>query len=95
MKKNQTSTHDVIPVYEGINSPEKPVLVKDFTDPIIELLKSKFDQRSLVGIEKYGTTLADNNEDDFLMHLLEEQMDSCAYLMKLIVDREKKKNEKQ
>jgi hypothetical protein len=70
-----------------MNSPEKPVNVETITDPVIEMLKQKFDERSQAGINKYGTTLADNNHDDFLMHLLEEQMDSCAYLMKLILDR--------
>jgi len=70
-----------------MNAPEKPVKVETITDPVIELLKQKFDERSQAGINKYGTTLADNNHDDFLMHLLEEQMDSCAYLMKLILDR--------
>jgi hypothetical protein len=70
-----------------MNAPEKPVNVQTITDPVIELLKQKFDERSQAGISKYGTTLADNNHDDFLMHLLEEQMDSCAYLMKLILDR--------
>jgi hypothetical protein len=70
-----------------MNAPEKPVNEETITDPVIEILKQKFDERSQAGINKYGTTLADNNHDDFLMHLLEEQMDSCAYLMKLILDR--------
>ena len=85
MKDNQTSTHDINPVY--INAPEKPIKIETIKDPVIEKLKQKFDERSQAGIDKYGTTLADNNHDDFLMHLLEEQMDSCAYLMKLILDR--------
>jgi hypothetical protein len=72
---------------EEMGTAEKPVNVVTITDPVIELLKQKFDERSQAGINKYGTTLADNNHDDFLMHLLEEQMDSCAYLMKLILDR--------
>lgn len=75
-----------------IKAPEKEVKVVDLTDPIIEKLKAKFDERSAVGINKYGTTLEQNNDDDFLMHLLEEQMDSCAYIMKLIDQREKNKN---
>lgn len=79
-------------MFSKINAPEKEVKVVDLTDPIIEKLKAKFDERSAVGIKKYGTTLADNDVDDFLMHLLEEQMDSCAYIMKLIDQREKNKN---
>ena len=72
---------------EEMGTAEKPVNVETITDPVIELLKQKFDERSQAGISKNGTTLAENNHDDFLMHLLEEQMDSCAYLMKLILDR--------
>ncbi len=75
-----------------MNTPEKPVNVETITDPIIEMLKQKFDQRSAVGINKYGTTLEQNNDDDFLNHLLEELMDASAYIMKLIDQREKNKN---
>lgn len=75
-----------------IHAPEKEVKVVDLTDPIIEKLKAKFDERSLVGINKYGTTLEQNNDDDFLNHLLEELMDASAYIMKLIDQREKNKN---
>lgn len=60
------------------------------TDPVIDALKDKFTERSQIGIKKYGMTLDENNLDDFLLHLLEEQMDSCAYIMKLIMQREKK-----
>jgi transcription initiation factor IIF auxiliary subunit len=59
------------------------------TDPVIEALKKEFDQRSFVGIKKYGTTLHDNNEDDFLLHLQQELMDACAYIMKLRMKKEK------
>ena len=75
-----------------IKAPDKEVKVVDLTDPIIEKLKAKFDERSLVGINKYGTTLEQNNDDDFLNHLLEELMDASAYIMKLIDQREKNKN---
>jgi hypothetical protein len=39
--------------------------------------------RSKVGIKKYGTTLAQNNEDDFLEHLKQELMDAVLYIEKL------------
>lgn len=58
-------------------------------DPVIEALKQKFDERSFVGIKKYKTTLHENNEDDFLVHLHEELMDACAYIMKLRIQRNK------
>ena len=62
-------------------------------DPIVESLKKDFDTRSKLGIEKYGTTLQENNQDDFLQHALEEAMDLCLYLKKLIVLRDEKKAE--
>jgi hypothetical protein len=89
MKDNQTSTHNISPVY--INAPEKPIKIETIKDPIIEMLKEKFDERSQVGINKYGTTLAENNDDDFLMHLLEELMDASAYIMKIISERNNSK----
>ena len=79
-------------VFAQMKAPEKEVKVVDLTDPIIEKLKAKFDERSAVGINKYGTTLEQNNDDDFLNHLLEELMDASAYIMKLIDQREKNKN---
>jgi hypothetical protein len=36
-----------------------------------------------VGIAKYGTTLEDNDTDDFLQHLQEELMDATLYVEKL------------
>ena len=45
---------------------------------VLELIK-----RSRVGVAKYGTTLAANNDDDFLQHAKEEAMDFINYLEKL------------
>jgi len=53
-------------------------------DAIIQKLVDKFQQRSDTGVRKYGTTLDDNNTDDFFTHALEEAMDLSAYLMKII-----------
>jgi hypothetical protein len=47
-------------------------------------VKEKYQQRSDVGINKYGTTLEGNNRDSYLKHLQEELMDSTLYLEKLI-----------
>jgi len=52
-------------------------------DKIVEDLKREFDIRSCVGINKYKTTLQDNNSDDFLQHLKEELMDACLYIQKI------------
>ena len=51
-------------------------------DPIIEAVRMKFLRRSIVGIEKYGKTLARDDLElvDWLTHLQEELMDSVAYI---------------
>jgi hypothetical protein len=56
---------------------------KEIKDPIVQSLVDKFIKRSNIGVAKYGTTLAENNNDDFLNHLQEELMDACLYLEKL------------
>lgn len=54
------------------------------TDPVVIRLIQKIDQRSLKGIKKYGTTLEENNKDDFLVHLQEELLDGALYAEKQI-----------
>lgn len=51
-------------------------------DRIVENVIEQFRQRSEVGIKKYGTTLEDNNEDDYLLHLQQELMDGILYIQK-------------
>ena len=53
-------------------------------DKIVEQVVDKFQKRSAVGISKYGTTLEDNNKDNYLVHLQEELMDATLYLQKLL-----------
>jgi hypothetical protein len=55
----------------------------NFTDPIVSSVINKFKKRSELGIKKYGTTLEDNNTDNFLEHLSEELMDSLLYIQKI------------
>lgn len=52
-------------------------------DRIVQQVIQQFQERSEVGIKKYGTTLEDNNEDDFLTHLKQELMDAILYIEKL------------
>ena len=52
-------------------------------DKIVEQVIEQFSKRSEVGIKKYGTTLENNNDDDFLQHLKEELMDAILYIEKL------------
>lgn len=58
-------------------------LIKYKSDPIVKSVIKQFKKRSEVGIKKYGTTLKDNNTDDFLQHLKEELMDGILYIQKL------------
>jgi hypothetical protein len=53
------------------------------TDKIVQQVIDKFNQRSEVGIKKYGTTLEQNNNDDYFTHLQEELMDAILYIEKL------------
>lgn len=60
------------------------------TDPIVERVLNRFSLRSKDGIEKYGTTLYENEKDDFLTHLQEELMDAVLYIEKLKQQRDEK-----
>ena len=62
-------------------------------DPIVKQVTDKFLQRSEVGIKKYGTTLHENNTDDFFNHLQEELMDAILYLQKLKNENENETND--
>lgn len=53
------------------------------TDGCVISVINELKERSITGVEKYGTTLQDNNTDDFLQHLKEELMDATLYIQKL------------
>lgn len=54
-------------------------------DSVVEQVVDKFNERSRVGIEKYGTTLNDNELSlvEWLNHIQEELMDATLYIQKL------------
>jgi hypothetical protein len=54
------------------------------SDQIVLEVIEKYAQRSELGITKYGTTLEQNNKDNYLKHLQEEMMDATLYLQKLM-----------
>lgn len=54
------------------------------SDRIVNQVIEKFQQRSSVGIKKYGTTLYENNHDNYLLHLQEELQDAVLYIEKLL-----------
>lgn len=53
------------------------------SDKVVKEVVELYNQRSEKGISKYGTTLEENNIDDFLQHALEEAMDFSLYIKKL------------
>jgi hypothetical protein len=53
-------------------------------DKIVDDVIDKYYERSQVGITKYGTTLYNNNKDNYLKHLQEELMDATLYIQKLM-----------
>jgi hypothetical protein len=59
------------------------VLETPKTDKVVDDVINQFKERSKRGIEKYGTTLQENNTDDFLQHFKEELMDAILYIQKL------------
>jgi predicted HAD superfamily Cof-like phosphohydrolase len=61
-------------------------------DSIVESVKNKYTDRSIKGVEKYNTTLADNMKDDFLKHLQEELMDATLYIEKELTVQDRKLN---
>lgn len=52
-------------------------------DPIVLKTVIELISRSRIGVNKYGTTLDENNVDDFLQHAKEEALDLANYLTKL------------
>ena len=56
-------------------------------DQIVENVRQKLLERSLIGIKKYNTTLDENNHDNYLNHLQQELMDAANYIEKLLVQK--------
>jgi len=48
-------------------------------DQIVENVRQKLLDRSSVGIKKYGTTIWDNNDENYLKHLQDELLDGANY----------------
>lgn len=55
-------------------------------DPTVEKVVDEFRQRSAEGIEKYGTTLHDNDLTtlEWLQHAKEEAMDFALYIQRVM-----------
>lgn len=87
-------TSDFFKGYELNETLQKYFKLKEKTDSIVEDVINQFRKRSQVGIEKYGTTLAENNTDDFLEHTKQELMDAVNYIQKLQTQRKENTQEK-
>jgi hypothetical protein len=48
-------------------------------DPIVESVRTKLLDRSQVGIKKYGTTIWDNTDENYIKHLQDELLDGANY----------------
>ena len=59
---------------------------KKIEDTIVKKVVDKYEQRSAVGIKKYGTTLDRNDLElkEWILHLQEELMDATLYLEKIL-----------
>lgn len=53
-------------------------------DQVVDNVIDKYYERSAVGARKYGTTLYQNDKDNYLKHLQEELMDATLYIQKLM-----------
>ena len=71
-------------IYNNDVDPNVEMWDKQNSDQIVLEVIEKYAQRSEVGINKYGTTLEQNNHDNYLKHLQEELMDATLYLQKLM-----------
>ena len=64
------------------NTTQDPSQVSLETDIVVQEVKAKFEERSQVGIKKYGTTLERNDlsTEEWIEHAIEEAMDLTLYL---------------
>ena len=64
---------------------EDPNQVNIETDIIVPEVKQMYEERSQLGIAKYGTTLEHSKQNtlEFVQHLQEELMDATLYLQKI------------
>lgn len=68
--------------------------MNDKQDPIVSMVIAQFRSRSKRGIEKYNTTLAENDLSlvEWLEHAKEEAMDQVLYLERAINEIRSKEN---
>lgn len=57
----------------------------DIKDEVTQAVIMDLASRAKRGVEKYNTTLHENNHDDFMVHLYEELLDAAQYIKKEII----------
>lgn len=72
------------------NSPfrRQSVPVRNDSTPIVDLVLADLNQRSKVGLRKYGTLLQAGNGRDALWDAYEEALDLAMYLRQAIAERQ-------
>ena len=83
MKIYLVNDNGSIETKESLIYPENEMIEVTGLDPIVKQNVLELIQRSRIGVQKYGTSLAENSSDDFLQHAKEEAMDFINYLEKL------------
>lgn len=53
-------------------------------DKIVEQVRQKLLDRSQVGIKKYGSTIWDNTDENYMKHLQDELLDGANYCEQMI-----------
>lgn len=53
-------------------------------DKIVEQVRTKLLDRSQVGIRKYGSTIFDNTDENYVRHLQDELLDGANYCEQLL-----------
>ena len=84
--KVEIKSHNVYGLKEWLNKHSNLIsfnIQEGECDQIVENVISQLKERSTIGVDKYGRTLEQNNDDDFLQHLKEELMDAALYCEKL------------
>ena len=57
-------------------------------DKVVDDVIKKYQYRSEIGARKYGTTLHENNFDNYLLHLQQELQDATLYIEKIMQTKE-------
>ena len=66
----------------------QPAPIPNDSQPIVDQLIQKLQERKKLGIERYGVALQADNGRDALQDALDEALDLTVYLMQAIAERD-------